>query len=80
MPPDDTAVILFEASVTVIDAICGDGILTSPEEECDDGSANSNTEPDACRVDCNLASCGDGTVDAGEECDAGKYLVGFVSS
>jgi cysteine-rich repeat protein len=50
-------------------AVCGDGILISPPEECDDGTGNSDTEPDACRDDCTLPACGDNVVDTGEQCD-----------
>ena len=49
---------------------CGDGILTE-DEACDDGAANSDVEPDACRTDCREARCGDAVVDAGETCDDG---------
>jgi len=49
---------------------CGDG-LVDPDEACDDGTANSDTEPDACRTNCLLAHCGDGMTDSGEECDDG---------
>jgi hypothetical protein len=55
-------------------AVCGDGFVTShppANEECDDGDMNSNTEPDACRVTCLNAYCGDGVVDTGETCDPG---------
>lgn len=47
---------------------CGDGELEGLEE-CDDGQANSDTAPDACRTDCRLARCGDGVADTGEACD-----------
>ena len=47
---------------------CGDGRV-STGEECDDGTQNSNVEPDACRARCLRAYCGDGVVDTGEECD-----------
>jgi len=50
--------------------VCGNGILESGEE-CDNGPANSDTTPDACRTDCTLPSCGDDVVDTGEECDNG---------
>jgi len=50
---------------------CGDGNV-DPEEACDDGSANSDTQPDACRTDCREAYCGDGVADSGEECDDGN--------
>jgi hypothetical protein len=47
----------------------------STGEACDDGDGqNSNTEPDACRLDCQVAACGDGVVDAGEECDDGNSV------
>ena len=47
---------------------CGDGIVNSPTEECDDGAQNSNVA-DACRTDCLLPKCGDGIVDEDESCD-----------
>ncbi len=50
---------------------CGDGHLDDGED-CDDGAANSDTEPDACRTDCVAAHCGDGVVDGGETCDDGN--------
>lgn len=49
---------------------CGDGTVDTGEQ-CDDGSANSNTEKDACRVTCTSAHCGDGVVDTSEQCDDG---------
>ena len=49
---------------------CGNGDLDGLEE-CDDGAANSDTLPDACRTDCTQARCGDGVTDAGELCDEG---------
>jgi hypothetical protein len=49
---------------------CGDGIVEGAEQ-CDNGAANSNTTPDACRTNCQKASCGDQVVDPGngEQCD-----------
>ena len=47
---------------------CGDGVVNSPNEECDDGDNNANV-PDACRTDCLLPKCGDGILDSEEECD-----------
>jgi len=50
---------------------CGNGVVDSPDEICDDGSLNSDTEADACREDCTLPSCGDDVTDSNEECDDG---------
>jgi cysteine-rich repeat protein len=49
---------------------CGDGLLDD-DEQCDDGTDNSDSTPDACRTSCRLAWCGDGVVDDGEACDDG---------
>jgi len=51
-------------------SLCGNGQLDDGEE-CDDGSANSDTLPDHCRTDCSDPWCGDGVVDPGngEECE-----------
>ena len=49
-------------------AECGNGIVEAGEA-CDDGFANSDTIPNACRTDCSEARCGDGVVDQGEACD-----------
>ena len=49
---------------------CGNGHMEGLEE-CDDGAANSDSFPNACRTDCTVARCGDGVVDSGEECDDG---------
>jgi cysteine-rich repeat protein len=51
-------------------ATCGDGVREGTEA-CDDGLANSDSEPDACRTSCQLPSCGDGVRDASEACDHG---------
>lgn len=53
-------------------SVCGDGTLAPTCELCDDGAANSDTTPDACRTTCAPARCGDGVTDAGEECDDGN--------
>ncbi len=56
------------------DPECGNGVLEE-FEECDDGEANSDSTPNACRVTCHLPRCGDGILDDGpdfgEECDDG---------
>lgn len=49
---------------------CGDGAV-DVDEECDDGDANDDDAPDACRSTCLLPSCGDGVTDGGEACDDG---------
>jgi hypothetical protein len=43
--------------------------MLEADEECDDGAANSDTQPDACRTSCRLPFCGDLVVDTGEDCD-----------
>ena len=41
-------------------------------ESCDDGLLNDDLTPDACRTDCSLPTCGDGTRDSSEACDDGN--------
>jgi cysteine-rich repeat protein len=54
------------------DESCGNGIVDAiVGEVCDDATANSNSAPDACRMDCSHARCGDGATDTGEVCDDG---------
>ncbi len=56
---------------------CGDGTQqVGLGEACDDGAGNSNTTPDACRLDCSLPACGDNVADAGEACDDGNVVSG----
>ena len=50
--------------------VCGDGYLDTGEE-CDEGVANSDSEPDACRTSCRLSWCGDNVQDSDESCDDG---------
>jgi fibro-slime domain-containing protein len=56
---------------------CGDNAVdTAHGEVCDDGANNSDSQPGACKTDCSgynppPPTCGNGTVDAGEQCDDG---------
>lgn len=56
------------------DPVCGNGILQEGES-CDNGAANSNAVPDACRLNCEFPVCGDSTTDPGndETCDDGDF-------
>ena len=56
---------------------CGDAIQNGAEQ-CDDGSDNSDINPDACRTHCMSPSCGDAVVDTGlgEACDDGNTQSG----
>ncbi len=55
---------------------CGDGMVQPEHEECDDGDENSDTVPGACNSTCTdyndpPITCGNGTINAGEQCDDG---------
>ena len=54
-------------------AFCGNGLIETGES-CDNGFFNSNTEANACRMDCTAPRCGDGVTDMvlGERCDEGS--------
>jgi cysteine-rich repeat protein len=54
---------------------CGDGIVEGIEQ-CDQGPANSDTAPGACRTSCRWFFCGDDVVDPGEACDDGNTVGG----
>jgi cysteine-rich repeat protein len=57
-------------------AVCGNGIVETGEQ-CDQGAANSDTEPDACRTGtCRTAYCGDGVIDSADQCDDGNATSG----
>jgi cysteine-rich repeat protein len=60
-------------NITLADGYCGDGVLQSSHEQCDD--ANSNNL-DSCRNNCKLPYCGDGIKDTGEQCDDGNNVGG----
>ncbi|MDY0003597.1 MAG: hypothetical protein RBU30_20025 [Polyangia bacterium] len=56
---------------------CGDGVQDAAlQEECDEGTSNSDTSADACRTNCQLPRCGDGVTDTGEICDDGNSVRG----
>ena len=63
---------------------CGDAVVQTPQEACDDGtnlSPYSTTAPPGCAPGCKLgAYCGDGQVDSlfGEECDDGSNNGGYA--
>lgn len=56
------------ATEEMLASITCTGILA---EECDEGDDNAD-EPDRCRLDCRLPSCGDGIIDSDEDCDDGN--------
>jgi cysteine-rich repeat protein len=51
---------------------CIDGLCHGWGEQCDEGDANSDSEPNACRSNCLRAFCGDAVLDAEEACDDGN--------
>ncbi len=56
--------------------VCGDGVLCSgcvAPETCDDGNQIAD---DACDLECQTTTCGNGVQDQGEECDDGNEIVG----
>lgn len=53
-------------------AECGDGLVWAGHENCDHGDANNNTTYNGCTDVCEFGPhCGDGVIQADEECDAG---------
>lgn len=64
--------VVLAAAADCASVSCGDGKIQAPEQ-CDNGNANNNTSPGACRTSCKSAYCGDGTTDPGnqETCDSG---------
>lgn len=58
---------------------CGDGVIQAPYEQCDDGTNDGGYG--GCSKQCTLASrCGNGAVEAGEECDDGPAGSAFCST
>jgi len=58
-------------------AVCGNGFLEAGEQ-CDQGAENSDTIPNACRMNCQKPVCGDSVVDTqyAEQCDDGNTMDG----
>lgn len=74
--PSDAQASVEQSSASSMPRLrCGDGELQN-WEQCDNGDANSNETPDACRDTCRLPYCGDGVVDMGEQCDDGNDILG----
>lgn len=62
-----------ECTTQCMDAACGDGLVLTGVEECDDTEASAD-----CDADCTFVVCGDGTVNeaAGEDCEDGEVIAG----
>lgn len=68
------ALVLSLAGTGSAYAFCGDGVLTVPDEQCDDGN---NIDGDGCSAICTIEPmCGDGVVNPGEACDDGNNMNG----
>jgi len=69
----------FEKAKSTCVSKCGDGVRT-PDEICDDGTANNTGAYGKCAADCKSRGpfCGDGVLDtgAGEACDDGNSILG----
>lgn len=51
-------------------AVCGDGLVWVGEEECDSAENNNDSQYNGCTTQCARGPhCGDGALQAGEECD-----------
>lgn len=68
--PPNTATCDASCHTVVVTPKCGDGSVNQASEQCDNGSLDSDTTPNACRTNCTNPKCGDGVVDTGEQCDA----------
>lgn len=53
--------------------VCGDGVVYTGVEACDDGNA---IDDDGCSNSCQRTACGDGVVQPSEECDDGNTVSG----
>ena len=61
----------FNGAATACGPICGDGVVTPPEQ-CDNGTANNTGGYNKCTPDCKLGPfCGDAMVTDSEACDNG---------
>jgi cysteine-rich repeat protein len=66
---------LDDAALCLVPYTCGNGLLDL-DEECDFGTANSDTTPNTCRTSCLAPYCGDHVVDEDEDCDDGNTADG----
>jgi uncharacterized repeat protein (TIGR01451 family) len=55
------------ANVPPAPPVCGDGILNQPSETCEPPGVPAGANGNQCRANCTV--CGDGRIDAGEQCD-----------
>ena len=72
----DGAVHGEEGHVEAAEVDGGDEPVLVEQEQCDNGENNSDELADACRTNCQTASCGDGVLDTGEQCDDGNNIPG----
>lgn len=65
---------VLSVAIDVLSPFCGDSIVQQDQgEECDDGNEG---DTDACRNNCLLPRCGDGTLSDGEQCEDGNTISG----
>ncbi len=71
-----TASTTTDTSTTGAPGVCGDGIIDTPIEQCDDGKSNDMNAP--CTPVCQVNVCGDdfACMACGEECDDGNATAG----